>query len=56
MIYEAALSQVDKDSLQQLITLGVATGKGKDTVLGDLKLFVDHKRLEPLSKQFGIPI
>lgn len=56
VIYEAALSQIDKDSLQQLVAIGVATGKTKDTVLSDLKLYVDHKRLEPLSKQFGIPI
>lgn len=57
VVYDGLLKAIDNESIKQLIIVGIASGRSERTVMSDLDLTtIDYRRLESLTKQFGIPV
>ncbi len=57
ILYEGLLKAIDVEPIKQLIAVGVAAGKHERSVMNDLNIAtIEYQRLEPLVKQFGLPV
>ena len=56
VLYDGLKKSIDVESIKQLLIVGVAAGMSEKMVMDDLNLTVEYERLEPLIKQFCIPV
>ena len=57
ILYDGMLRAIDVEPIKQLLAVGVAAGKHERSVMSDLNIAtVEYQRLEPLVKQFGLPV
>ena len=57
VLYDGLLRSIDVEPIKQLLAVGVAAGKHERSVMSDLNIAtIEYQRLEPLVKQFGIPV
>lgn len=57
VLYDGLLKSIDVEPIKQLLAVGVAAGKHERSVMSDLNIAtVEYQRLEPLARQFGIPV
>ena len=56
IIYDGYLKSIDVEPLNQLITLGTMVNKPMKSVIEDLKLEIDTRRLEAFAKQYNLPV
>lgn len=55
-VYEGLLTTIDKESLEQLFVAGSMIGKLERTIISDLSLSNDTRRLEAMAQQFNLPV
>lgn len=55
-LYDGLLTSIDKEPLEQLFVIGSMLGKLEHTIISDLALVDDTRRLEATIKQFNLPV